>query len=376
MAEKPAASNPNRTSRGIARTGGPRLAGVVLLALAFALPFAPVVAAQDGSADGSRTQDGKRLDGFWPSKNMIRLIIGRMIDEERERYELTDEQADRWREVTTERWVKFAEENRRELQPLANEFIEMRLEMEPPSPERIKAWATGAEKAFESIRSEMMANIDEFREILNPLQEAKLETNLLEFNAGLELAKAKLEQWRRGEYAEREFWDPPASQRRAERARAEAERLAEQQRKQAEEEKQKDQILAELDAWEQYVKSFIELYQLDEGQQMTARTSLNEIKERAVKHRERYKDQIDRLEEMIETNKGDENRLAVVEEKLVELYGPIDEMFAELKQRLEKIPTDQQKTRVAELQAKVPGGDESPSNEPEEPPQPPSTKDG
>ena len=137
------------------------------------------------------------------------------------------------------------------------------------------------------------------------------------------------------------------------RSEREAKRLAEEKAKEKEE-REKDQILTELDAWDEYVKSFIALYELDEGQRMTAKTSLNEIKERADKHRERYKEQIDRLEEMIESNKGDKERLTVIEKKLVELYGPIDAMFDELKDLLGRIPTQQQQTRVAELQAKQP----------------------
>ena len=311
----------------------------------------PASGAQDQSTDAVATKGSTTLEGFWPSRNMIRLAIGRFVDEQRERYELTDEQVVQWREAATKRWIQYADKNRADLQPLINEFIEMRMELEPPSAERIQVWATRADKALGSIRTEMTKNIEEIREVLDPLQQAKLETNLLKFNAGLEVAQTKLRQWQRGEYQEREFWDPPASQRRKRRAEREAQRLAEDEAREKAE-REKDQILAELDAWDEYVRSFIALYQLDEGQRMTANTSLNEIKERAVKHRERYKEQIDRLEEMIESNEADKERLTVIETKLVELYGPIDEMFDELKDRLGRIPTQQQQTRVTELQAK------------------------
>lgn len=347
-----------------------RAIALCLLPAAVAITALPALGFQDEATDAAEARRSATLEGFWPSRNMIRLVIGRFVDEERQRYELTDEQVEQWRDAATKRWTAYADKNRANLQPLINEFIEMRMEMEPPSTERIQAWATRADKALGSIRTEMTKNIDEVREILDPLQQAKLETNLLKFNAGLEIAQTKLQQWQRGEYNEREFWDPPASQRRKRREDREAQRLAAE-----EAEPQEDQILTELDAWDEYVRSFIALYQLDEGQRMTANTSLKEIKERAVKHRDRYKDQIDRLEEMIESNDGDKERLTVIEAKLVELYGPIDEMFDELKNLLGRIPTQQQQTRVAELQSKEPSAEGDNAKQPKIPARPPSGND-
>ena len=351
-----------------------RAIAICLLPAAVAMTALPSSGFQDEATDVAEAKRSATLEGFWPSRNMIRLVVGRFVDEERQRYELTDEQVEQWRDAATKRWTKYADKNRTNLQPLINEFIEMRMEMEPPSTERIQAWATRSEKALGAIRSEMTQHIDEIREILDPLQQAKLETNLLKFNAGFEVAQTKLQQWQRGEYNEREFWDPPASQRRKRREDREAQRLAEEQAKE-EAERQKDQILTELDAWDEYVRSFIALYQLDDGQRMTANTSLKEIKERAVKHRDRYKDQIDRLEEMIESNEGDKERLTVIEAKLVELYGPIDEMFDELKDRLGRIPTQQQQTRVAELQNKEPSAEGDDAEQPKISARPPSTDD-
>jgi hypothetical protein len=303
------------------------------------------------------TGESAQLEGIWPTENLTRLLIARWVNEAADEYNLDEEQIARARGNALKRWPTFLKKNRAELQPVINEFIEMRLEMEPPSKERVQAWATKADAALNLFKTEFDGAIDDFRGVLNPLQKAKFEAEVLEFGVGMMAAQAKLKQWQGGEFEERAFWDPPSSERRRRRAEREAKRRAEKGEEEVKPEPV-DQVASELEAWDRYVEQFINIYKLDDAQQATARSCLKELKERAVAYRDRNRDVIARLENRIENHSGSKEELAEIKKQLVETYGPIDEMFQELKRRLDGIPTEQQRAAVARPDEKE---DEEPS---------------
>ena len=291
-----------------------------------------------------------QLEGLWPSEKLMSLMLTRWADEISRQHELDDEQRTKVREAVTKRWSTFLNENRRTIQPLVNEFIEMRMGLEPPKKEQVQAWAGKATPAFEQVCEQVDQGTAEFREILNPLQRAKFEREALKIGVGLQIARQKLKQWEAGEYEVGEVWQPKASERR--------QRRAERQRRSSEQEtkttpaapktEETDQIALELGAWEEYVEEFVGVYQLDEGQRTATLSVLAELKERAIGHRDRRRDEIAKLEHHIETFTGSEEELGELKKQLTELYGPIDEMFQELKRRIEQIPTARQRETVAD----------------------------
>ncbi len=328
------------------------------------------------------------LEGLWPSKKLMNLLLARRAHQAAARYELNEEQQKKVREAVVGRWGRFLTENRATLQPLANEFIEMRMELEPPSKEQVQAWAKRAMPVFGKVREQLEQGIGEFREILDPLQRAKFELDAMRFGVGLQITEQRLENWQQGEFETSEFWQPPGERRR---------RREERRRRRGGSERavnlpgapgrgaagevtpseQQDQIALELHAWEKFVEEFIRIYGLDGAQRDAARSCLSEVKERALAHRDRRREDIVRLEGRIRENTGAEEELADIKKRLVELYGPIDAMFAELKRRIEQIPTAKQRARItqrdrqgAPASAEQPGesgtdtGDEAPREVP------------
>jgi len=284
------------------------------------------------------------FEGFWPTEKMTRGVLARWLDEAADDLKLDEGQQAKLLEGAVERWPKFLKENRAEFQPLINEFVEMHLSMEPPAKEQVQAWSDRMLPAFQKIRGQLNAGIEDVRGVLNPLQRAQFEADVLKFGAGLQIAEAKINQWQRGEYDEGEFWDPPRSERRR---RREARKAAENMDQPTPEPEPVDQVAQELAAWERYVEEFIRLYDLDESQRGTAKSCLKELTERAVAYRDRNQERIQRLEARIARNDGSEEQLAEIKEQLVAIYGPIDDMFKELQRRLESIPTTQQRENVA-----------------------------
>jgi hypothetical protein len=289
----------------------------------------PVVESRPGDAP---------LEGLWPSKKLMELMLQRWAEEVSEDYQLDEPTREKVREKTVKRWMKFLDDNRHEIQPLVNEFIEMRMELKPPEKERVRRWAERAMPMFDKFREQIKEGASEFSQLLPPLKRAKFELESLQFKAGLHLAEGKLKQWKEGDFKEDEFWEPRRSDRRRRRAEREG-RSAEAETKPA----PQDQIVAELKGWEEYVAEFIRQYDLDEGQRTTAASFLSEMKDRALAHRDRRKEDILRLEVKITGHSGTKEELEVVKQELVELYGPIDALFAELKERLDRLPTPAQR---------------------------------
>jgi hypothetical protein len=296
----------------------------------------PVAAAASPSAP---------LGGFWPTENMTRSVLARWVDESAVELDLSEDQRAQILENALNRWPKFLEENRAQLQPLLNEWIEMRLAMEPPSKEQVQGWSERALPVWQRIRGQFNEGIEEVREVLNPLQRAKFESEVLQFNTGLNVAEAKIKQWHRGEFREREFWDPPPSVRERRREARKAEERGEQTEAEAQ---RVDQVAEELKSWDRYTEQFIRIYELDEGQKSTARSCLKELKDRAVAYRDHNIDRINKLEDRIARSDGSKEELKEIEKLLVEIYGPIDDMFKELQARLEGIPTSAQRDKVEE----------------------------
>ena len=294
-------------------------------------------------------------EGLWPSPKLLNLMLLRWAEETCAEYDLDDPQRAKVRDDLVEQWSGFLTENRSVLQPLANEFIEMRMTLEPPSKERVHAWAERALPVFEKTRDQIRESHDEFRKVMRPMQRAKFEVDALQMSAGLAIAEQKLKEWKQGEFDKDVFWEPLPAERRARREERRRRRTGPDPTAVAESPKTPvDQIAVELDSWEKYVADFVQLFHLDEGQRTAALSCLSELKERAIAHRERRRDEIARLEYRIQNNTATlEAPLDDLKKQLRELYGPIDDMFKELQTRLEQIPTAEQRAAVAQRQQPV-----------------------
>ena len=337
------------------------LARIALAALCTALPLAGVgQEARPAAADvtelnrSAEAVQAEPMEGPWPSPKLMDLMLARWADGASAQFELDAGQSAEVREFTRQRWSTFLNENRARIQPLVNEYFEMHLEAKPPTKDQVRAWSERALPVFEQLRAELDQGVDDFRKVLKPAQKAEFELRALEFEVGMELAEQKLKHWQKGEFNEREFWTPPRHQRRA--RREEPRREATGKHKDAidargaasprAESAEDDQIELELQAWDKFVAEFIRAYRLNEGQRTAALSCLNELKERARGHRDRRREEIAALEHRIH-NSGSEQEMPKIKQQLIELYGPIDEMFRELKARLEQIPTTAQRASVA-----------------------------
>jgi hypothetical protein len=253
-----------------------------------------------------------------------------------------------------QRWTKFLDDNRDEIQPLTNEFLEMRLDITPPSQSHVQDWARRARPLFDKTTKQIEEGMSEYREVLRPNQRIEFEVDATLLKVGVGFAQQKFARWEKGEFEPDDFWEPIGPDRKArrdERRRRRKEREAwdaerEQKKRKAIDEQAADPIDAELDAWQQYAADFISMYGLDSGQRTTVLSCLTEMYDRAIGHRDRHREEINRLEAKIASNSGTDDELKEIKDQLTRLYGPIDEMFKELQARIEQVPTGDQRAAV------------------------------
>lgn len=298
-------------------------------------------------------------EGIWPSKKLMELMLSRWAEEAAYEYKLNDEQREKTRKAVVKRWSTFLEENREELQPIANEFVEMRMELEPPARERVQDWARRARPMFDMLTKELDEGTTEYREVLRPDQRIRFEIDAVQMKLGVGMARQRFAQWEKGEFDPEDFWEPigPArvarrDERRQRRREMEERRAKIEKEKQEAEEAARDPVELEMDAWQRFVADFIRDYGLDAGQRETVLSCLTELRDRAIAHRDRYREEIVRLESRVASNSGTESELADIKIQLERLYGPIDEMFKELQSRIEQIPTVEQRAMAMEKRSK------------------------
>jgi len=345
-----------------------RRSGFLICALG-AIPTSPIHARMQEPGPKTTTNTPAEIDGgLWPSQKLIELMLSRWVEESAYEYKLDDPQREKIRDAVVERWTKFLSENRDEIQPLANEFLEMRMEMEPPDKARVQEWARRARPVFDMTAKQMEEGTSEYRQVLRPDQRIRFEIDAMQLKLGLGMAGQKFDQWEKGEFEPDDFWEPIGSdrearrdERRKRRREMEARRERIEKEKQAAEQAASDPIDLEMDAWQRYVAEFISTYGLDAGQRDTVLSCLTELRDRALAHRDRHREEIVRLEEQISSNAGTEAELTEIKNQLERLYGPIDEMFKELQGRIEQVLTGDQRALLRQNEEVKPSNESSPS---------------
>jgi len=103
-----------------------------------------------------------------------------------------------------------------------------------------------------------------------------------------------------------------------------------------------------MDPWTSYVELFIEAYDLDDGQQTTARSILNELQARREEYELLHREEF----EALRSGRGEKGWAR----KSAALKWPIEDLFDELKARLDRIPRPAQRQAVAqrELDQRIP----------------------
>ncbi len=270
-----------------------------------------------------------------------------------------DAQRDAIRDAVVAQWRSILDPRDPTVHDLVMGYLNMRTGDAPPSREDVKAWADLAGTLRDKHATRLLEKQEERRNKNAPQQCKTLELELAVMTALHEMSQAHIERWQRGEFKADEFWqepvhtpvtaDAPAVQPRALPPNTDSPNPTAQPAP-------LDPISIELEGWTKYVKDFIRRFDLDQGQQDAAQSCLLELTARANAHRERYAKELLALERSIQSKTTSPQIEADITRDLVRLYGPIDDMFAELRARLDQIPTKRQRKNAARSQKPQPAG--------------------
>ena len=319
----------------------------ILLPTVLATPRAEATCAATDQPQAEPIRSSANQDeanGFWPAPAVVHLIISHATEKRCRKSNLTEAYCAKLRDRTADEWSQLIEDHRDGLRPLLNEYLDMRLGPEPPTDERVKRWAEKAEPIVEQLLTEHRAHKDTLANEPE-LPEGEPGPDVIE--VGLDVARQHLAQWKRGDYKKSTFWGPSTKPDDRQRSPPQTTPLLpEQGRTDAPVALPVDPIALELLGWAKYVEEFAARHHLDTAQRDAAMSCLLEMTQRANAHRERHLEDVERLERRIDNSSQTPAEQEAIQREIVRLYGPVDDMFAELKRRLEQIPTTVQRRRA------------------------------
>jgi len=284
------------------------------------------VRGQEQAASAS-SGDGTTL-GLWNVESMMDTAVKNIS----RRYNLSAEQ-ERYTKALMARGVKeFLTKHEQDLRSLLQEILARQVGDQQVSPELAKRWGERALPMFYDARQAILDNNMEWREILNEDQKKVHDLDLRLMKGNFEFFEKRFQRWQTGEYQPGELplgGDTRTTPRPVEPSPA--------------------FIVRQMnpDTWELYVKKFITDYRLDESQKTAALAILKDCRDRAKQYLESRKEDKARIDGLlIEARKSqpiDREKLREGSEGLRELNKPVGQLFNELKERLDKIPTEAQR---------------------------------
>lgn len=335
-----------------------------------------------GSDRQDRGRRGPRHEPFLINDRIIDLAINRITEGMVGHYNLDEDQLWQTRELWKDRFPQFFLENRREIVPIMNQYVEALLGDEPPTPEQVAEWADRFQPLFNEFSDLFEQTADDMKGYMTEEQQLILDGEMAVWNVAKNHMQGRIETWRQGGYDWKYEWprsedfieqqrereqqleaealrakmialgkDPNSAVGRAGTETANAAGDADQAKKPTE--AKKDGGVE--DEWVQYVEDFIKRYQLTEAQENAARRILDSLKSQRDQYLERRYDDIMRLEKMYAEAESDEAR-AKARDLYVRLNEPLERYFQQLKDRLDRLPTRKQRAEAAQRASQT-GGD-------------------
>ena len=355
-----------------------RLAVLLCLVL-----FVPAALSQ-GPRRPPREHDARDFDapppppsaGFWPTDRMMYLFIDRMTEELGKTYGFNEEQLHQTRELWKDEFPAWLNEHRHEIQQLTNEYFEALLEDKPPDPEFVADWAQRVLPLVDEFAERCETVSEQMRPFLTEDQQLTLDGQLAGFRVGMKYLNQRLVGWAEGGFDAETEWHRSPGFKENEEAR----------NRQMAQEAQEAEIAARGgvpkstgetggaagdaagaardngrsavssrpagDDWEKYVEDFIRRYQLNAEQQATAHKYLRTLQERRLSCARNANE----LKKARQAAANPQRPATGAEEQLQRLNRPLDNMFTQLKEKLDSIPTRKQRAEAgskAEAQDKT-----------------------
>jgi hypothetical protein len=330
--------------------------------------FVPVALTQNPRAPRAK-DDRQDLNeplpaGFWPTDRMMYLFIDRLTEDLGKSYGFNDDQLNQTRELWKDEFPAWLNDHRTDIQQLTNEYIEALLDDKPPDPEFVADWAQRVLPLVDEFQERCEKVGEQMRPMLNEEQQMTLEGQLAGFRVGMKYLNERLGNWSEGGFDPEVDWHRSPGFKDAEKTRNEQ---IHQEAVQAEAAARGEVIPESGGAggagaqeggkpvtsskpassdWAKYVEDFIRRYQLNAEQQETAHKYLRTLEGRRDEFLRRNAEEFAEAKRTLAGAKTDAQR-ARAQAREERLNRPLDNLFAQLKQKLETIPTRKQRAEAA-----------------------------
>ena len=293
-------------------------------------------ASQPQDPDQQRAQN---LMSMWNPQAMIDQSVRQAV----KRYSLTPEQEQTARKMTADGVNAFLDKHEAELRGLLRDAIQARFSGGTPSTQQAQDWAKRAAPLLEEIKKAILDGNRQFRDALTDDQKKVFDIDQQVIQQQFAYSNTVVNRWIEGKFSPetdlpRGAWFNEAPRRQPATTRP----------------SQAGQ--GELDRWDLYVRGFINRYNLDAAQTSQAMGILADSKRRATEHWFSRKADIDAANERIKEVLADPSRsdqVPATRRQLDELNKPVETLYVEMQERLNKIPTDiQRKAFEVEAQAR------------------------
>lgn len=185
-------------------------------------------------------------------------------------YNLDETQQEYTQKLMTQRVKQFLQKHEHDVRDLMSEMWDYQLNGQIPPVEEAKDFATRAMPLLAAIHNEIIDGNMKWRDILNDEQRTKHDRDIKAIDQAFQRYDQQFQRWSKGDVRPGDFPGAVSAQPRP--------------------------IMKSEDAWQYYVRRFIQDYQLDEGQQQSANSVLRQIREEANSYREAHKNEFAEIE--------------------------------------------------------------------------------
>ncbi len=366
-----------------------RIAGLILIGACAVLalaqppqrPYSPERFPSDvddeAPLDTFRKAERVPEEGFFPSKKQILLIIDRITEDMGKRYGFDEDQLDRTRQIIREQVPEWVDRNKAELKTLSNQWMDAMLSGAPPSTEYVAGWATRAQPLMQEFGGLMEKSTGKMREFMTEDQQILLDGEMAAFRVGMNFVTQKMNAWGEGNFNPDTDW--PGGKAHIETEKKTAEEIEREMENEKNKAMGADAPVATADAanapeatepttgrprpqppaapgkptgpkvitdeWERYTEDFITRYQLDSEQSTKARQQLKVAQENRDEYMRGRGKELPGAEKELAAAVKDEDKTAA-KARVDRLKKPVETYFTQLKERLDKLPTRQQRAKA------------------------------
>ncbi len=297
------------------------------------------------TAANSSSSGGSAL-GLWRVEAMLDQACKNLA----QRYNLSPEQEKYTRALMTRRVKAFLADHENDLRSLLTQFAKAQFGGQADA-STARQWAQTAMPIFDDAEKAILAGNKQWRRVLSEEQKATHDGDMAQMEVVFGTLRERFSRWENGGFdrvrdgfaGRRPRPRPEPTSEGRQGLTTVARTIGTPYRPGAEH------------YWDSYVRRFIEDHELDDAQQQSALTILNDSKLQATNYRQAHAEETAKArQELRELSKPDSDAEARAEaqKELRELSKPVTKIFNEMRARLDTIPTEAQKAANKKQQSK------------------------